>query len=68
MIHPRVCLDKHSVCWMTSEGDFLYMSTFLMPLPRSQSISHLISALSRVDAADVVFGAYGQQDEGSAQT
>lgn len=33
----------------------------------SQSISHLILVLSPVDAADVVSGAYGRQDKGSAQ-
>lgn len=62
-MHPRVCL-KDFVAWMTSEGDSRYKSPFFDASVLSQSISHLISALSRVDAADVVSGAYCRQDRG----
>lgn len=64
--HPSECLWD-SAAWLTSEGDSLYKSTFFDASVLSQSISHLILVLSPVDAADVLSGAYGRQDKGSAQ-
>ena len=62
MMRPGARL-RDSVVWMTSEGDSCHKSTFSSSSSffffpdasvLSESISHLISVLSPVDAADVV--------------
>lgn len=52
------------LCWVDDIWRWLPLQVYIFDASvLSQSISHLILVLSWVDAADVVSGAYGRQDE-----
>lgn len=58
-----------SLYWLDDIWRWLPLQVYIFDASvLSQSISHLILVLSRVDVADVVSGAYSRRDEGSAQT